>query len=68
MTSLGLIPYPPPPIAESQRYIKSEIDKWGGLVKSLGLARDIRPPQAAAIRHRLYPLVGLPVYKRPQTA
>jgi tripartite-type tricarboxylate transporter receptor subunit TctC len=41
MTSLGLIPYPPPPIAESQRYIKSEIDKWGGLVKSLGLAGTI---------------------------
>ena len=41
MTSLGLIPYPPPPIAESQRYIKSEIDKWGGLVKSLGLRGTI---------------------------
>jgi tripartite-type tricarboxylate transporter receptor subunit TctC len=40
MSSLGLIPYPPP-IAESQRYIKSEIDKWGGLVKSLGLAGTI---------------------------
>jgi hypothetical protein len=37
MTSLGLIPYPPPPIAQSQAYIKSEIEKWGGLVKSLGL-------------------------------
>lgn len=41
MTSLGLIPYPPPPVAESQRYIKSEIDKWGGLVKSLGLGGSI---------------------------
>ncbi len=41
MTSLGLIPYPPPPIAESQRYIKSEIEKWGGLVKNLGLAGTI---------------------------
>jgi tripartite-type tricarboxylate transporter receptor subunit TctC len=41
MSSLGLIPYPPPPIAESQRYIKSEIDKWGGLVKNLGLAGTI---------------------------
>jgi tripartite-type tricarboxylate transporter receptor subunit TctC len=41
MTSLGLIPYAPPPIAESQRYIKSEIDKWGSLVKSLGLAGTI---------------------------
>jgi tripartite-type tricarboxylate transporter receptor subunit TctC len=41
MSSLGLIPYPPPPIAESQAYIKSEIDKWGGLVKSLGLAGTI---------------------------
>ena len=41
MTGLGLIPYAPPPIAQSQRYIKSEIDKWGGLVKSLGLAGTI---------------------------
>ncbi|MBX9772767.1 MAG: tripartite tricarboxylate transporter substrate binding protein [Xanthobacteraceae bacterium] len=41
MSSLGLIPYPPPPIAETQAYIKSEIDKWGGLVKSLGLAGTI---------------------------
>jgi tripartite-type tricarboxylate transporter receptor subunit TctC len=41
MTGLGLIPYAPPPIAESQRYIKSEIDKWGSLVKSLGLAGTI---------------------------
>ncbi len=41
MTSLGLIPYPPPPIAESQAYIRSEIGKWGGLVKSLGLAGTI---------------------------
>ena len=41
MSSLGLIPYPPPPIAETQRYIRSEIDKWGGLVKSLGLAGTI---------------------------
>jgi len=41
MTGLGLIPYAPPPIAQSQRYIKSEIDKWGGLVKSLGLVGTI---------------------------
>jgi tripartite-type tricarboxylate transporter receptor subunit TctC len=41
MTSLGLIPYPPPPIAETQRYIASEIQKWGGLVKTLGLAGSI---------------------------
>jgi tripartite-type tricarboxylate transporter receptor subunit TctC len=41
MTSLGLIPYAPPAIAESQRYIKSEIEKWGGLVKNLGLAGTI---------------------------
>ncbi len=38
MTSLGLIPYPLAPVAESQRYIKSEIEKWGGAgPKSLGL-------------------------------
>jgi tripartite-type tricarboxylate transporter receptor subunit TctC len=35
--SLGLIPQDPPSIEETQRYIKSEIDKWGILVKSLGL-------------------------------
>ena len=40
MSSLGLIPYPPPPIAESQRYIKSEIDKWGGLVEEPRPRRD----------------------------
>ncbi len=41
MSGLGLIPYAPPPIAVTQRYIKSEIDKWGGLVRSLGLAGTI---------------------------
>lgn len=41
MASLGLIPFAPPPIPDTQRYIKAEIDKWGSLVRSLGLAGSI---------------------------
>jgi hypothetical protein len=33
-----LIPLDPPSIAETERYIKSETEKWSTLVKSLGLA------------------------------
>ena len=41
VASLGLLPHPVPSIEETQRYIKSEIDKWGDLVRSLGLAGKI---------------------------
>jgi len=38
LSDLGLIPLDPPSIAETERYIKSETEKWSTLVKSLGLA------------------------------
>jgi tripartite-type tricarboxylate transporter receptor subunit TctC len=41
VASLGLLPHPVPPIEDSKRYIQSEIDKWGDLVRSLGLAGKI---------------------------
>ena len=34
----GLIPLDPPSIADTERYIKSETEKWSTLVKKLGLA------------------------------
>ena len=37
----GLLPLDPPSIEDSRRYIASEIDKWGKLVASLGLAGSI---------------------------
>jgi tripartite-type tricarboxylate transporter receptor subunit TctC len=36
--AIGLLPIDPPSIAETQKYIASERDKWGTLVRSLGLA------------------------------
>jgi tripartite-type tricarboxylate transporter receptor subunit TctC len=41
MTALGLIPQPPQSLAAARAYIASENDKWGALVKSLGLAGSI---------------------------
>jgi len=38
LSDLGLIPLKPPSIAETERYIKSETEKWSALVKRLGLA------------------------------
>lgn len=38
ISGLGLIPAEPMSADEMQRYIASETDKWGGLVRSLGLA------------------------------
>ena len=34
----GLLPISPPSIADTQKYIASEREKWGNLVRSLGLA------------------------------
>jgi tripartite-type tricarboxylate transporter receptor subunit TctC len=34
---IGLLPLDSPPVDEIKRYIKSEQDKWGGLVRKLGL-------------------------------
>jgi len=38
IANLGLIPHATPSIDGIQSYIKSEIEKWGALVRSLGLA------------------------------
>jgi len=34
---IGLLPLDSPPVEGIKRYIKSEQDKWGSLVKKLGL-------------------------------
>ena len=36
--NIGLLPLDPPSIEETQKYIASERDKWGSLVRKLGLA------------------------------
>jgi tripartite-type tricarboxylate transporter receptor subunit TctC len=36
--NIGLLPVNPPSIAETQKYIDSEREKWGSLVRKLGLA------------------------------
>ncbi len=41
VASLGLLPHAVAPIEEAQRYIQSEIDKWGGVIRKLGLAGTI---------------------------
>jgi tripartite-type tricarboxylate transporter receptor subunit TctC len=38
LSDLGLIPLNPPSIAETERYIKSETEKWSEIVKKVGLA------------------------------
>lgn len=38
ITDLGLIPLDPRSVAEIEEYIKSERERWGGLVRELGLA------------------------------
>jgi tripartite-type tricarboxylate transporter receptor subunit TctC len=35
---IGLLPVTPPSVADTQKYIASEREKWGNLVRSLGLA------------------------------
>ena len=35
--NIGLIPHDSPDVEGTQRYIKSETDKWGALVRQLGL-------------------------------
>ena len=37
INGIGLIPFDSPPIEGIQRYILSEADKWGGIVRKLGL-------------------------------
>ena len=36
--NIGLLPVNPPSIAETQKYIAAEREKWGNLVRQLGLA------------------------------
>jgi tripartite-type tricarboxylate transporter receptor subunit TctC len=36
--NVGLLPIDPPSLAETQKYITAEREKWGGLVQKLGLA------------------------------
>ena len=36
--AIGLLPLNPPSIAETQKYLASESEKWGSLVRKLGLA------------------------------
>jgi tripartite-type tricarboxylate transporter receptor subunit TctC len=36
--NIGLLPLTPPSLAETQRYIDAEREKWGSLVRKLGLA------------------------------
>jgi tripartite-type tricarboxylate transporter receptor subunit TctC len=36
--NVGLLPIDPPSLAETQKYIAAEQDKWGNLVRKLGLA------------------------------
>jgi tripartite-type tricarboxylate transporter receptor subunit TctC len=38
ISGLGLIPLDPPPVGDTERYIKSETAKWGAVLKSMGLA------------------------------
>jgi tripartite-type tricarboxylate transporter receptor subunit TctC len=37
IATLGLIPHESPSVAGIEQYIRSENDKWGGLVRQLGL-------------------------------
>ena len=37
VVNLGLIPHPTPSIEGVQQYMRAEREKWGALVKSLGL-------------------------------
>jgi tripartite-type tricarboxylate transporter receptor subunit TctC len=38
ISDMGLIPVSPPPIAETERYVKSETVKWRGVLTKIGLA------------------------------
>jgi tripartite-type tricarboxylate transporter receptor subunit TctC len=41
VSSLGLLPHAVAPVEAAQRYIQSELELWGGLVRKLGLAGTI---------------------------
>ena len=37
VSDLGLIPVDPPSVADTRKYLASEREKWGALVRKLGL-------------------------------
>jgi hypothetical protein len=41
VSDIGLMPLQPRSIAEIQTYIKSERERWGGVVTQLGLAGSL---------------------------
>ena len=41
VSDIGLMPLPPRPIEEIRKYIKSERERWGGVVTQLGLAGSL---------------------------
>jgi tripartite-type tricarboxylate transporter receptor subunit TctC len=40
MVRLGLIPVASPPPAELQKFLASEIDRWGGIIEKAGVAKS----------------------------
>ena len=38
IVNLGLIPFEPRSIEENQRYLAAETERWGGVIRKLGLA------------------------------
>jgi tripartite-type tricarboxylate transporter receptor subunit TctC len=41
VTEIGLMPLPPTPIEAMQKYMAGERERWGGVVKALGLAGSL---------------------------
>lgn len=41
VSALGLLPHAVPPIDDTRRYIQTELDLWGGLLRKLGMAGSI---------------------------
>jgi len=41
VSDIGLMPLQPRSVAEIQKYIKSERERWGGVVTQLGLAGSL---------------------------
>jgi tripartite-type tricarboxylate transporter receptor subunit TctC len=37
-SAIGLLPIDPPSLADTEKYIAAEREKWGSLVRKLGLA------------------------------
>jgi tripartite-type tricarboxylate transporter receptor subunit TctC len=39
-TGMGLVPIDSPPVDQLQRFVKSEIERWGKVIRSAGLAES----------------------------